>query len=580
MALWNKLSRNADIRLAQLLKRLGKKTRVPVSYETGAGTSIPSSSQPSGGATAHTELSDMPSASIDDHTNYLLADGTRALAGAWDMASQATTNVNIDSGVITGITDLAIADGGTGESTAQAAIDALSAVGAATNEHVLTKDTGTGNAIYKASGVGASPWERDGTDIVPVTAGDDVILKDGHTLGMSDDAAGTAIFFMSVTGDGNVRLSIEAGGTLNWGDGAAAPDVELSRSAADTLTLAGLLEISSTATSGNTLKIIRDLDRDHSDAPVVLIHNADAADDQYALRVVQDGTVASIGTIHSGAGYALHATTTSGDAVYGLTAGGNTKYGGTFNKTYLGDYADLDEGAAPANPPAGKVRLYAKTDGRMYAKDDAGNVHDLTCQHKQSWDMAQLSYNGSLSGGDGADGLLWDAQDHAGAIGGAPVNSQPATSGDFTNYALLEHYGRWEWTAEFLDPPGVLIQDQLIVGVPFRKFGDGADRDGNCAIIVKVRVRTDDVTFWDSMKLFLNDVDKDGALVNNVLGADFLGSMTNREWYEATLAITDVGAYEINMRAGIAIIGKDWDAADSYAQQVDLEIITVEQWVN
>ena len=51
-------------------------------------------------------------------------------------------------------TDIPIADGGTGQSTAQLAINALSAVGAATNEHVLTKDTATGNAIFKASAGG------------------------------------------------------------------------------------------------------------------------------------------------------------------------------------------------------------------------------------------------------------------------------------------------------------------------------------------------------------------------------------------------------------------------------------------
>lgn len=39
----------------------------------------------------------------DDHTIYLLADGSRALAGAWDMGNQATTNVNIDSGAIDGV---------------------------------------------------------------------------------------------------------------------------------------------------------------------------------------------------------------------------------------------------------------------------------------------------------------------------------------------------------------------------------------------------------------------------------------------------------------------------------------------
>lgn len=49
-----------------------------------------------------------------------------------------------------GGTDVAIADGGTGQGTAQLGINALTNVAGATNEHVLTKDTGTGNAIFKA----------------------------------------------------------------------------------------------------------------------------------------------------------------------------------------------------------------------------------------------------------------------------------------------------------------------------------------------------------------------------------------------------------------------------------------------
>lgn len=44
---------------------------------------------------------------------------------------------------------LPIAKGGTGQATAQLAINALSNVSAASNEHILTKDTATGNAIYK-----------------------------------------------------------------------------------------------------------------------------------------------------------------------------------------------------------------------------------------------------------------------------------------------------------------------------------------------------------------------------------------------------------------------------------------------
>jgi len=43
---------------------------------------------------------DLDGLSDDDHTQYLLASGSRALAGAWNMNSKALTNVNIDSGTI------------------------------------------------------------------------------------------------------------------------------------------------------------------------------------------------------------------------------------------------------------------------------------------------------------------------------------------------------------------------------------------------------------------------------------------------------------------------------------------------
>jgi hypothetical protein len=49
-------------------------------------------------------------------------------------------------------TDLSIANGGTGVSTSQDAINEITQVGSATNEYVLTKDTATGNALWKAGG--------------------------------------------------------------------------------------------------------------------------------------------------------------------------------------------------------------------------------------------------------------------------------------------------------------------------------------------------------------------------------------------------------------------------------------------
>jgi len=67
----------------------------------------------------------------------------------WAGSTALTTLGTITTGTWNGTT-IAIANGGTGQTTSQGAINALSSVAGATNEYVLTKDTGTGNAIYKA----------------------------------------------------------------------------------------------------------------------------------------------------------------------------------------------------------------------------------------------------------------------------------------------------------------------------------------------------------------------------------------------------------------------------------------------
>ena len=70
---------------------------------------------------------------------------------------------------------LAIANGGTGQTTAQLAINALTNVAGATNEYVLTKDTATGNAIFKASaGGGGGYWTRGTGVLYPTTLTDKV----------------------------------------------------------------------------------------------------------------------------------------------------------------------------------------------------------------------------------------------------------------------------------------------------------------------------------------------------------------------------------------------------------------------
>jgi len=74
--------------------------------------------------------------------------------------------------------DVSIADGGTGQSTAQTAINALTSVAGATNEYVLTKDTGTGNAIWKvASGGGGGA-----STLAEVSTGSDDTAKSLYTM--------------------------------------------------------------------------------------------------------------------------------------------------------------------------------------------------------------------------------------------------------------------------------------------------------------------------------------------------------------------------------------------------------------
>jgi len=182
----------------------------------------------------------------DDHVIYLLADGTRALAGPWDMNNQATTNVNVDSGSIDDTTvgassastgafttlsasgafslsgdQVQISEGGTGQSTQTAAFDALAptttkgdlivhngsdnirlAVG--TNNHVLTADSTQASGVkWAAAGGGSSPLTTEG-DIYIYTSGADARLPVGNQGEM---------------------LSVNNSGSLFWGE-TLRPDIQ------------------------------------------------------------------------------------------------------------------------------------------------------------------------------------------------------------------------------------------------------------------------------------------------------------------------------------------------------------------
>ncbi len=73
---------------------------------------------------------------------------------------------------------VAISEGGSGQTAQQAAIDALTDVSGATDEHVLTKDTGTGNAIFKAASGG--PLSKFDATVDPTRNEDS---DDGYAVG-------------------------------------------------------------------------------------------------------------------------------------------------------------------------------------------------------------------------------------------------------------------------------------------------------------------------------------------------------------------------------------------------------------
>lgn len=98
----------------------GSLLRSMVTFQNGAATgdfmTVITNAFASVSASDHGNLSGLGD---DDHSIYILADGTRALAGAWDMGSQNLTNVDIDSGTLDGITTLQMPSGDIGATGAR-----------------------------------------------------------------------------------------------------------------------------------------------------------------------------------------------------------------------------------------------------------------------------------------------------------------------------------------------------------------------------------------------------------------------------------------------------------------------------
>jgi len=117
--------------------------------------------------------------------------------GSTNIASVGTVTAGTWQG-----TDVGIAHGGTGASTAQAGIDALTAVSSATDEHVLTKDTSSGNAIWKVASTVASLNDLTDITITGASKGDIVVYNGSAWVDLTVGSNGLALKADSSTATG------------------------------------------------------------------------------------------------------------------------------------------------------------------------------------------------------------------------------------------------------------------------------------------------------------------------------------------------------------------------------------------
>lgn len=187
---------------------------VVTSVFTRTGDVVAASGDYTAAQVTNTPAGSIAAATVQAAINELDGDVTTHTGAANPHSGSAASGANSDITSLSGLTTaLSIGQGGTGQTTAQAAIDALSQVSAATNEHVLTKDTATGNAIWKAAG-GASVGDHEVTvhtgnghgstntairrfTTAIVNTGTSITYADSATLGGSFTIGATGIYAIS-----------------------------------------------------------------------------------------------------------------------------------------------------------------------------------------------------------------------------------------------------------------------------------------------------------------------------------------------------------------------------------------------
>ncbi len=349
------------------------------------------------GATARASLG-LGSAATENSSTFLQVsnnlsdldnDATaRTNLGLGTIATQNANLVAITGGSITGITDLAILDGGTGASTAQAAIDALTAVSGATTGHVLTKD-GSGNATFQAASGGIAGTIA--ADQIAVGTGADTI--GGSSSFQFSEASGGITMTTGLTGNDplinmssqtkSITLSVttnqqltvlgnntfifdasSATGGITWPDGTtqitASPFASLTTSGtsgAATLN-SGVLNIPNYAT-GDTVTITT------SAADILSVSSgAISGVDPGADRIVfWDDSAGKLTYLTAGTGLSISGTTITSTGGAGLLPGGavgdiqvygaGDVFAGTSNFTYASSNLTVSDGDIIVNDTSG-----------------------------------------------------------------------------------------------------------------------------------------------------------------------------------------------------------------------------------
>ena len=137
----------------------------------------------------------------DVKTDLSLNNVENTAVSTWTGSTNIASVGTVTAGTWTA-TDVAIAHGGTGQSTAQTAIDALTGVSSATNEHVLTKDTSSGNATWKATSTVGAINDLSDVTITGASKGDIVVYNGSAWVDLTVGSNGLALKTDSSTATG------------------------------------------------------------------------------------------------------------------------------------------------------------------------------------------------------------------------------------------------------------------------------------------------------------------------------------------------------------------------------------------